>query len=357
MNKKILLLMFTILGLAGNVVFASDNVLQAIQIDGVNDSYNIILKSDDIAELKKTVQAPNKMILNLKGIRASKTINTIYNNTSSVDSVVVEPTGDDSVKISIQGANASNSQIKFDTLKTPLGVLDKTPARAKTADELVLNGPVNSYKPVYSPEKNDNDNRFSLATASSAAPRYIKKAVKSGKANLLMTFGLFILLVVSGFRTIKRNDNEIKVGLSQGLREREIEMYRGGLNHAIKNDLTMPNPQSVSPSANYGIKAYQSGMRSSYLTSEMQRPRPSIAPAPSVNIQQAAKNINSAPKPQVSMPNTIQKTIPAAVKPKTANIDSMKFLESMTKIYEKNGRTDLAQGLKANMKKAKVNLA
>ena len=33
----------------------------------------------------------------------------------------------------------------------------------------------------------------------------------------------------------------------------------------------------------------------------------------------------------------------------------MKFLESMTQIYEKNGRSDLAQGLKAGMLKAKAN--
>ena len=61
------------------------------------------------------------------------------------------------------------------------------------------------------------------------------------------------------------------------------------------------------------------------------------------------------------MQNTIQgaalKTAPAKAKPRTANLDSIKFLESMTKIYEKNGRSDLAQGLKTNMKKAKVNLA
>ena len=41
---------------------------------------------------------------------------------------------------------------------------------------------------------------------------------------------------------------------------------------------------------------------------------------------------------------------------KASNIDSMKFLESMTQIYEKNGRTDLAQGLKAGMLKAKSNV-
>jgi hypothetical protein len=63
---------------------------------------------------------------------------------------------------------------------------------------------------------------------------------------------------------------------------------------------------------------------------------------------------------QATMQNTIQatalKAAPVAAGPKTTNIDSIKFLESMTKIYEKNGRSDLAQGLKANMKKAKMGL-
>jgi len=35
------------------------------------------------------------------------------------------------------------------------------------------------------------------------------------------------------------------------------------------------------------------------------------------------------------------------------NLDSMKYLESMIKIYEKNGRLDLAEGLKSNLKSNK----
>ena len=37
-----------------------------------------------------------------------------------------------------------------------------------------------------------------------------------------------------------------------------------------------------------------------------------------------------------------------------SDLDSMKFLESITKIYEKNGRTDLAKGLKDNLRKAQM---
>ena len=33
------------------------------------------------------------------------------------------------------------------------------------------------------------------------------------------------------------------------------------------------------------------------------------------------------------------------------NIDNLKFLESMTAIYEKSGRHDLARGLKASLSK------
>jgi hypothetical protein len=37
----------------------------------------------------------------------------------------------------------------------------------------------------------------------------------------------------------------------------------------------------------------------------------------------------------------------------TSNIDNVKFLETMTAIYEKSGRHDLAQGIKANLSKVK----
>jgi hypothetical protein len=347
--------------------------LQAIQVNGVKDSYNIVLKSDDVAELKKTVQAPNKMILHLKGIRASKTINTIYNNTSSVDSVVVEPINDDTVKILIQGANVANAEVNFDTLKTPLGVLGNSEKQTQTkaADELVLNNPMSTYKPVYDDNQDEEDAGFSFTA-------FLKKCFKSKKIGGLMTCAGIALLIFSGLKAVKGKDNDIKVGLTQslnqqlnhqGIQQREIDLYRGGLNlggryNGVNAEISgeVPNiapgnmglSQNIT-SANYGVRAYQQGTKSPYLTSEMQRPRPAAAAAkPSLTSQQVA---NMALKS--AMQSTIQQTAPvgAATRPKASNIDSMKFLESMTKIYEKNGRSDLAQGLKTNMKKAKMNLA
>lgn len=364
--------------------FASDNVLQAVQIDGVKDSYNIVLRSDDTAELKKTVQAPNKMILTLKGIRASKSINTIYNNTANVDSVVVEPIGENEIKILIQADNVDKAEINFDTLKTPLGVLGSS-NKENNKDELVLSKPVQSYRPVYDNSLDEEDASGLSGILSNPIIKKVKKALKNDKISWTITIGLFSIMLLSGIKAIKGKDNEIKVGLSQSLKERELDLYRanasaqlqnglnGGLPVGMQGNYGMANaaPQNVASTtpiagANYGLKAYQNGARSPYVSSEVQRPRPSVAPTPAPS-KASYQNLQQAARPAQQMQKTVQSPIQGrtsmatqnrtAARPKTTNIDSMKFLESMTKIYEKNGRSDLAQGLKTNMKKAKINMA
>lgn len=373
--KKILLFSFAILSFAANKVLASDNVLQAIQVDGVKDSYNIVLKSDDVADLKKTVQAPNKMVLTLKGIRASKTINTIYNNTSSVDSVVVEPINDDTVKILIQAENVGNAGIHFDTLKTPLGVLDKSQKQSSASDEIVLNGPMNSYKPVYDDSADSDDSGFSMASVTAPAAKHIKNILKNEKISWTITFGLFSIIILAGVKIIKGKDSEIRVGLTQSLKEREIDLYKNMGVHSALSDAALHSHQN-NVANNYGIRAYQNDTRSPYVTSEVQRPRPMSSPVhnlpPAQPVQQnlglnnrvglqssIAQNLQTQVSQAQQVQSSAVKTAPTPMmsKPKTTNIDSIKFLESMTKIYEKNGRSDLAQGLKANMKKAKVGLA
>ena len=49
----------------------------------------------------------------------------------------------------------------------------------------------------------------------------------------------------------------------------------------------------------------------------------------------------------------VQNEIPAPKKP-AASVESIKFLESVTKIYEQSGRQDLAQGLRAGINKRKT---
>ena len=44
----------------------------------------------------------------------------------------------------------------------------------------------------------------------------------------------------------------------------------------------------------------------------------------------------------------------APVNQSNPNVDNLKFLESMTAIYEKSGRHDLARGLKASLNKNNI---
>ena len=136
--KRVLLvlaLLFTSLG-----AFASENVLQSIEIEPVKDTYNIVLVSDKAVDVKKTIQASNKITLTMKDIRASKTLNTVYNNVSSVDSIMVEPQGN-GLSIFFQADNASAASVSFDALITT--------APVKNSKNIKLNNPIESYAPIY----------------------------------------------------------------------------------------------------------------------------------------------------------------------------------------------------------------
>lgn len=308
------------------------------------------------------------MVLTLKGIRASKTINTIYNNTSSVDSVVVEPINDDTVKILIQAENVGNAGIHFDTLKTPLGVLDKTQKQAEASDEIVLNHPINSYKPVYDDSADSDGSGFSIASAAGPAAKHIKNILKNEKISWMIAFGLFSIILLAGIKIIRGKDSEIRVGLTQSLKEREIDLYKNMGVHSSLSEAALHSRQN-NVANNYGLRAYQNDTRSPYVTPEVHRPRPMSTPVNNPQPVQQNLSLNNRVGIQSPIAQNLQTqvsqaqhsgvktaTAPVMTKPKTTNIDSIKFLESMTKIYEKNGRSDLAQGLKANMKKAKVSL-
>ena len=62
-----------------------------------------------------------------------------------------------------------------------------------------------------------------------------------------------------------------------------------------------------------------------------------------------------AKSPSLAAANTKQtRALSKQTPAESSDLDSMKFLESITKIYEKNGRSDLAKGLKDNLRKAQL---
>ena len=134
---------------------------------------------------------------------------------------------------------------------------------------------------------------------------------------------------------------------------------------------------AVNPlNAGYGIRAYQNSQKNPYTTnieptgiSGIPRRRPMHQAASSMPQNQQHRQIVRQSVAPIKRQPVINQPVstPVATKPQTlanpkmqttkstpSDLDSVKFLESITKIYEKNGRADLAKGLKENLRKAQA---
>ena len=349
--KKILLFlgMFVSILAAG----AEENVLQTIEIVPVKDTYNIVLVSDRAVDVKKTVKAPNQITLDLKDIRASKTLNTIYNNVSNVDTVMVEPAGN-GVSIFFQAENAQGASVSFDSLAPAIP--------SKSEQKVHLGNPVESYAPIYKEELAQEKtstlfNRLKNSSAVEGIRENIDEDTVSDTANKVFSFGLVGILVFAVIRLFKRKEPDMKIGLSQGLNEREIEMYRGP--QPIGSSYV--NVEKPFTTVNYGLNAYQRENRNPYESEapiHNQRLRNYVNPSYNQNVQTVSQPAPERSISQTAVQAQVRKnTTPvntAPVNQSNPNIDNLKFRESMTAIYEKSGRHDLAQGLKASLSKNNI---
>ena len=353
--KRVLLFVGMFLSMLS--VFAEDNVLQTIEIEPVKDTYNIVLVSDKAVDVKKEVKDSNKITLTMKDIRASKTLNTVYNNVANVDTVMVEPQGN-GISIFFQAENAADATVTFDSLAPAVAAKEES----KT---LKLNNPIESYAPIYKEDyQTEKTSSLFKKLKSSQAVDTIKETVDETDAgdtvNRIFSFGLVVLLGYFVMRLFKRKEPEMQIGLSQSLNEREINMYRG------MQPVSSPYINSEKPftTVNYGLNAYQRESRNPYETQpqEMQyhnpRLRNYVNPQP---VQETPTQTVTRPIPPQA-PAAVQQQVKkhttpvntAPVNQSNPNIDNLKFLESMTAIYEKSGRHDLARGLKASLSKNNI---
>ena len=357
--KRVLLLLGIIFSIAS--VSAEENVLQSIEIEPVKDSYNIVLVSDKAVDVKKEVQASNRITLTMKDIRASKTLNTIYNNVSNVDTVMVEPKGN-GISIFFQADNAAASTITFDALTAPAPI-----APIATAKSLKLNNPIESYAPIYKeelqPQKTSSlYNRLTSSSKVASLKDSIDEEMVSDGLNKMVSYGLIGLLALAVIRLFRRREPEMKIGLTQSLNDREINMYRGS------QPLTNSHIVTEKPftTVNYGLNAYQKENRNPYESIPVQIHNPKlreyinnnyaqpVAPQPMPMAQPVRTQTATAVQTPIQTKKMTTPVNTAPVNQSNPNIDNLKFLESMTAIYEKSGRHDLARGLKASLSKNNI---
>ncbi len=323
--------------LSALVAFADENVLQTIQIEPIRDTYNIVLISDKAVDVKKDVEEENEILLSMKGIRPSEMLNTVYNGTANIDSVIVTPKNNNELEIRVKGDNVERSTVTFDSLTPPVNI------QSQAKQEIVLNKPMKNYEPVFN---TDEEEDFTSASISPIGQKLVNliKNIYSNKTNRgIINLGLLGLILFAAIKLIRvRETEEIKVGLAQSLADREINLYKP-MQTPITNNFTSTTEKPYT-TVNYGLNAYRNVNKNPY---EARRSStPAIKPAASTNVQSKPAATATA-VPDINIKPAVTST------GRQPNIDNVKFLETMSAIYEKSGRHDLAQGIKANLSKVK----
>lgn len=364
------------------------NTLNEVEIKTNESGYGIVLRADEAVQIKRTVSTNDKMSIELKDVKVSEDFNTVYNNVADIDNITVAQTEKGGIKITFKGKNVADSKVYFDTTKVA------TIKQTEPVHSIELSAPISSFTPVYKPEMFDVEEnvvesqtsnpqlnevltkmhitKSMLVTAKAYAKKIVNKT-KSGDINMLTMMGIVFVIAAFALRPSKKQSVKLpeKAGLSGMLAQqpRTPQMEREiALNQSLASSMNLKSNNLSGSTVNtgYGMKAYQQSQRNPYTSpvqtsngvSGIARRKPLQATpikkpvttnkpvSAKVNVPIRAKApsmINPAPK------KTIQN-----ISSQEAEMDSMKFLESITKIYEKNGRADLAKGLQDNLKKAQM---
>ncbi len=358
--------------LSALIAYADENVLQTIQIEPIRDTYNIVLISDKAVDVRKEVEDNGSILLSMKGIRASEMLNTVYNGTADIDSVLVTPKNNNELEIRVKGDNVEHSTVTFDSL-TPAVSL---PSKAK--QEIVLNKPMKTYESVFNFDEEEESAVSSLPPLGQKIVDMFKNIYSHKSNRTIIQFGLLGLILFAAIRLLRvRETNEIKVGLAQSLAEREINLYKN-MQTPISNNFTSSTEKPYT-TLSYGLNAYRNVNRNPYETNRAVVNSTSNGissganqPAGNRGNQGVDRSLNkmlNQVKPAGANANVMSRrgnpAVAAATEPELKqnlatpisnshpNIDNVKFLETMSAIYEKSGRHDLAQGIKANLSKVK----
>lgn len=368
MKSKFLVLASTLLICSS--AFAAEVNLSEIEFSTANKGYNIVLKTDKNTSFKKTIQNSDRLVIELKNTMTSDDFSTIYNDVSDINNVTVTPVGRDDLRIQIQGHNINNSFINIDTSADSPVVQQNF-----NENQINLNMPIENYKPVYNEIDNEDDEIEEeglmsetlsklnpLATLQKHQTSSNKMPNKKNDYKWLTYLGLAIIMF-SAAKNLFKPTQSVQIGLSQNIKDREKEIAEK-LNNSVKETLSLRSKiaqNTSAPSINYGLKSYQNSQKNPYenVAPAIKTIRKTDSPIQPATLPKTS-TLTSTTKPKpitnslASKKDPITRPVSLATSSyrESSSVDSKKFLEAMTKIYEKNGRTDLAQGLKNNINKA-----
>ena len=360
----------------GLPVLAEQNVVNSVLISKSKEDpskYELSIDSTKVVQYKMHKDEQG-VWFELKNSTLAKNAGTIYDDVSDIDSVSVKATDNNKVNIYLQGKNIENTELLF------INSLFDTKKESK--QQIMLSRPVSDYQSTsYQDDLEEegsewNDNSFSLGNLF----MNILKGMKEGPMGIIFTLLASIFIGFIAIKSIAQKmsqDSEPLIGLnnnfvkdselirdlnrSKALQNAQAELtkahakYQDYLKDKFQDVPKVPNIDSVKKSI--AINQYQKSTTNPYTNQEVLKFNKDFAskdsfkipPRPKTQNMQSAKQKNEFTSPYIKRTTN---TVDYAPKQESKS-GNMKFLESVTRIYEQSGRNDLAQGLRSSMSKIK----
>ena len=379
---------------------ADENVISSVVISkskDKNNAYELNIDSTMPVDFKENKEDASMIWFDLKNSILAEDIGTVYDDVIDIDNVVVKQIDRNKVRIYVKGNNVKNTELVF------VNSLFETKEKPK---KIVINRPINEYKSIDEMSSDDlesqdeiqewDDNSFNLTHLITELFSNTKNELAKVAIMLLVGFLLMILTVKNIIKKISQ-DTEPLIGLNHAkehdmkdiysdaarkpvpkqiktedidfeniaaknkiLKEAQEQLtkahnkYQAYLQNKYKNNIPQ-KPATDAILRGLALNQYKKSNQNPYLDQEV------IKMKPSTTITNSEGKFQIPPRPKrdigtskVSSPyiHKITKDVNIPVK-NQSNETSLKFLESVTKIYEQSGREDLAMGLKNSMSKTK----
>lgn len=362
--KKILIALSAFVLLCG-AALAQESLITSVTISKpkeLNGAYKLTVKADKPVEYKAKAENSDSIYFDLKNALTVENVDTIYDDVSGIDAVIVQQLENSKVRIYVNGINTSSTQLAFKTSQQ---------TGSSATNELVLNRPIREYRPtnnineIGQEDINWDENSFN--------PEHLLGSffgIFDGRAD--MTFIICLILLVGSVVVSKKVFAKVKleeeplIGLSSAYQKNNEPQRNNPLDVVYKEapiarkpvvsspqmpksryNASVPQrqqqflkPQRNAIKQNYALGAYQNAQKNPYTTA--------VSSQGQVAYQ---KRVQNPSRQYVSRP--VQNEVPRVQK-QQATIENIKFLESVTKIYEQSGRKDLAQGLRAGINNRKT---
>ncbi len=378
---------------------AEENVISQVVISKSKDranSYELTIDSSEIVQYKSRIDEDGNVYFDLKNSTLAPDMGTIYDDVINIDNVTVKQLDKNRVRIYVSGKDARNTDLVF------VNSLFETSAPSK---KVTINRPIKEYKSTIlnnDLEYQDNiqewdDNSFNFSYLSATIMTELKEG-PIGKILIVLSLFAFLLILARNLAAKLSQDKEPLIGLNQN-----INHQMGSLGISVKKQqLQQPmlkaqkrNDDLVGISKrNEALKQaqieltrahekYQQYIQNKYQGTKQPKTVDVDALRKSIALNQYQKSTQNPYKNQEvikidEIRNTSNETFKIPPRPrmqekqafsspyiqrKTNLVNSnyikeqpkqnMRFLESVTKIYERSGRADLADGLKNSITKAK----